>query len=297
MQTSTGMYESDHVRVRRVECRAGQGPAGGVEEPLRDALVLPSRGVFGVHHARHTESFADPTAALFFARGRPHRISHPAPGGDECIVLEFDDATLHTALARGAGADTLLAPKLRFSVPLSPALVTVRMLLRTALLHGGVDGMAVEEAACGLLAGAIAGATAEPSRRVHRTRTTARHHAQCDAVRATILRDPAARHTLASLGRGVHCTPYELARVFRRCTGTTVHGFITTTRLLLGVERLVGGDDDVSRIALAAGFSSHSHFTATLRRATGLTPAALRRSARVNPVSEVRRILTAGTSH
>jgi AraC family transcriptional regulator len=292
MLTSTGVYQSSRVRLRRVECRAGQGPAGGIEDPLRDSIVLPARGVFVVHHARHAETLADPTVALFFAQGRPHRISHPVAGGDACIVLEFDAATLTTALVEGAGVDCLLHPRLRVQTTLPPALIALRALLWRVLLRGGGDDEAVEEATFGLLAGALAGAVAEPPRRVHRASTSIRHEEMCEAVRRTVLRDPAARHSLDSLARSVHSTPYELARNFRRCTGTTIHGFITTARLALGVERLLAGGDDVSRIALAAGFSSHSHFTATLRRATGVTPADLR-SARSNPVREVRRILTA----
>jgi AraC-like DNA-binding protein len=51
--------------------------------------------------------------------------------------------------------------------------------------------------------------------------------------------------------------------------------------------------EDLTTIALDAGFASHSHFTARFRDSFGCTPAALRHCARADKVAELRKIVTA----
>jgi Helix-turn-helix domain len=48
-------------------------------------------------------------------------------------------------------------------------------------------------------------------------------------------------------------------------------------RLKAALERLAAGDEDVAAIARAVGFSSHSHLTASFRRAFGVQPSRIRR--------------------
>ena len=54
--------------------------------------------------------------------------------------------------------------------------------------------------------------------------------------------------------------------------------------------------DDLTAIALDAGFASHSHFTARFRSFFGCTPAGLRRLASAAKIAELRKIVTAGVS-
>ena len=83
--------------------------------------------------------------------------------------------------------------------------------------------------------------------------------------------------TLDELGRAINVSPFHLARSFRRHTGYTLHEYRTHLRLRAALERLAAGDEDVAVIARAVGFSSHSHLTASFRRAFGVPPSCVRK--------------------
>jgi AraC family transcriptional regulator len=68
---------------------------------------------------------------------------------------------------------------------------------------------------------------------------------------------------------------YHLCRTFRKATGQSLHGYRSALRLRHALEAIRAGERLVD-VALNAGFSSHSHFTAAFRAAYGKTPASLR---------------------
>ena len=86
------------------------------------------------------------------------------------------------------------------------------------------------------------------------------------------------RVSLSDLARRLSVSEFHLCRVFREQTGLTLHAFQTELRLRSGLEMLADTRLDISRIALELGFSSHSHFSDTLRRRFSRTPISIRRS-------------------
>ncbi len=86
------------------------------------------------------------------------------------------------------------------------------------------------------------------------------------------------RLTLEELSRAVGVTAPHLTSVFRAVEGLPLYQYLLRARLeqamamLLPQERPV----DLSEIALQAGFSSHSHFTAAFRRMFGCAPGIVR---------------------
>jgi AraC-like DNA-binding protein len=66
-----------------------------------------------------------------------------------------------------------------------------------------------------------------------------------------------------------------------------IHRYLTQMRLRAGMEQLLDGVDDITRLALELGFSSHSHFTESFRREFGCTPSELRRK----PATEISKNL------
>jgi AraC-like DNA-binding protein len=83
--------------------------------------------------------------------------------------------------------------------------------------------------------------------------------------------------TLADIARATRCSSFHLARLFRSELGTSLRRYQERLRLAAAIERLAAGEADLLRLALDLGFTSHSHFTATFRRALGVTPSDLRR--------------------
>src|SRR5262249_37657599 len=121
------------------------------------------------------------------------------------------------------------------------------------------------------LADVLAQAGAEPAWPSTRDRTAdAIQH-----VRALIASTPTAPFSLSSLARHADMTPFQLCRAFTRGCGETMTTYRLRLRLLASLERLQAGDPLVD-IALACGFSSHSHFGAAFRAAFGITPSSWR---------------------
>jgi len=74
---------------------------------------------------------------------------------------------------------------------------------------------------------------------------------------------------------GVH--EVHLVRAFRRHFGVTPGAYLRGLRIDRARQALVESDAPIADLALAAGFSSQSHFTRVFHRLTGATPAAYRR--------------------
>jgi AraC family transcriptional regulator len=276
-----GMFTSDLVHVRRVVCRPARTATSGIEYADDDTLVLPVRGVFTKHLARHRQVLAEPTQALFFAADRPYRVSHPSLAGDECIVFRFAPELLHDAL----GDDPV-----RPCAVLSPGAILARDLVHRRLMRGQADPLDVDETAVAMLGDVVRAAReghASSSLAV-RPRTRHRRREQAEAVQLRILADPSDDAGLASLARTAHTTPWHLARLFRAEVGIPIHQYRLRVRLARAVTLLLDTDRPLTRIALEVGFSSHSHFTAVFRRMTGVGPGRVRRGMRLE---EVRRIL------
>lgn len=75
-------------------------------------------------------------------------------------------------------------------------------------------------------------------------------------------------------------SPSHFLRAFRQTSGQAPHQYVVAQRLAL-VERLTKTTDmPFAAVAKAAGFSSNSHMTATMKRTWGITPNKLRREER-----------------
>jgi transcriptional regulator of acetoin/glycerol metabolism/AraC-like DNA-binding protein len=73
---------------------------------------------------------------------------------------------------------------------------------------------------------------------------------------------------------------HHFARAFRQSVGEPPHSYILRRRIDRAREMLRKTDRPLSEIALAVGFSDHSHFARHFRRLVGITPSAARWSER-----------------
>ena len=89
-------------------------------------------------------------------------------------------------------------------------------------------------------------------------------------------RNPPLMMELASEA-GVH--PSTLSTSFRRAFGLSPGEYLREYRLARARVDLADTHDEIAAIALRHGFADQSHFTRQLKRHTGFTPAAYRRSA------------------
>ncbi len=155
---------------------------------------------------------------------------------------------------------------------------------RARLLHASIihelsrrdrlDDLLLEESTLHLAGLMVRAAYEQPSRAVAATTPRAR-----DCVAAAgefIARHAAGPITLKDIAAASGCTEWHLARSFAAVTGTTIHRHLTTIRLRMGLDRVLGSAEGMTQIAAACGFADHSHFTSAFRREYGMPPSQAR---------------------
>src|SRR5262249_31660831 len=160
-------------------------------------------------------------------------------------------------------ADSPERPFRSSAAVITPSLALKLHQLRRLILFAQSDNaLAIEERCASLLMEALANAGEEQNThlRKSRERTRKAHLDLVDATRAVLARRFREKLSLADLARAVFSSPFHLARIFRRETGTTLHRQLNRLRLRLALEHLANGKPDLTMLALDLGFSSHAHF-------------------------------------
>jgi len=275
------LHESAQVALVDVRCRPADHARGPEELSPTNDLVFPRTGVF-LRHVHRADVVGDPSQVLFFRRDEPYRVSHPARCGDDCTSFAFAPSLLVEAVQAHDPhvQDRPTQPFTFMQAPCPARAFLLHQRIRQAARAETRDPLALDEAAIALLAAVLAHAYAGrdaphvPAR--HSTRDA--HRAQVEQVQVLLAQRFAESLALDALAHAVHSSPFHLARLFRRETGLSLHQYRLRLRLCAALERLVEGEQDLTRLALELGFSSHAHFSDTFRRALGLAPSACRRS-------------------
>lgn len=88
----------------------------------------------------------------------------------------------------------------------------------------------------------------------------------------------APRWTLHDVADAACCSPFHLARSFRKHTGLSLHGYRQRLRLAAALQRLEEGERELAALAHELGYSSQSHLGSAFVREIGVTPAQARRT-------------------
>jgi len=165
---------------------------------------------------------------------------------------------------------------------------STKALERAGEIQGPVSGWLAERlydefqrpmAAGGLaLEGMLLELTAEAARRVGQGAAkitpewlkNARRHLESNCLRAV---------SLAEMARVSGMHRVHVSREFRKHFGTTIGEFLRSLRVQHARRLLSSTTQTLTDIALDCGFADQSHFSATFRRFTGLTPAVFRQMA------------------
>ena len=92
--------------------------------------------------------------------------------------------------------------------------------------------------------------------------------------------EPATAWTVAELANRVHVSRAKLAARFSSLVGQPPMGYLTSWRLALAADRLVGSDATTATVAAEIGYSSAFTFSTAFSRAYGMSPTAYRRGRR-----------------
>ena len=234
-------------------------------------VCLPYRGLF-VWHVGGDDVVGDANQVLFVAGGESYHLSQPR-SSDYAELIITPDPELLDEVAEGPRASLSFHPLFqrrsrRAGFELQQS--RTRFLQRATSADGNESGL--EEWMITLLRAALDTdrRTSEPSRTTRRLISRAKEFLEANL--ASPIR-------LVDVARAVGASPAYLTDTFRRVEGIPLHGYLTQLRLARALVELRQADD-LTRLALDLGFSSHSHFTATFRRAFGCTPSQFRGSPR-----------------
>lgn len=243
----------------------------------RAHVVFPRRSVV-IRHLGREPVLATPNHAMLYNADQAYRRQLHSDRGDESVFVALPRESLERIAAEGA---PVLDGGMRIRVTHVPTDRRTYLLqhLLVRHLHGGpADVLDAEEVATRVTLRTLGGRL--PGRIAARARTTSAHRRLAEAAKSELAADPAARVTLGELAARLHVSPFHLARVFRAQTGFTLAGYRQALRLRTALEQLPLSERDLTALALALGFSSHSHFTASFTREYGVPPSAVRDSRR-----------------
>lgn len=298
---SRRLFRSALVTITDVDCCAPQGGCGAEEFTTADEIVFPRGGIFE-RRLGTRRIVGDPARVQYFRRADGYRISHPAEGGDRCTVLSLNETLLSDLLAGCERATPGCGPAhLPFlDGPMRDADFLDVHRLRRAARDSAAEPLEIEECALAV-AGSVLSlshvANGHAAARRHRGSTTAAHREIADAARQHLAASFDRVDSLAQIARAVHSSPFHLARLFRGCTGMSLHQHRTRLRMAAALQRLNGGAQDLTHLAFELGYSSHSRFTAAFRACFGCTPSQFRGLSRRTQVSTIRTAGGRGASY
>jgi AraC family transcriptional regulator len=285
--TRKSLFQSATLQIGLFEARGVTHACGDVEQQDRNAVVLPLAGVFAKHDAPGRQVIGTPSHAVFVAADTAYRISYPGGIGDRALILRFGDELAPEHVDRSG--DAALASN---GLLPAPAMM-LRNMLGARLGQDDVDDFEIETIGLDLLN--VSFAAMRKEKLASRPSALARRMRATERVKEAIAVAPSEKWTVAQLARLANLSPFHLCHVFRQMAGTSIYHYVLQERLAQALDAVLDGDDDLTAIALDAGFASHSHFTARFRGFFGCTPAALRRNATAARLVELRKIVTART--
>lgn len=274
------LFRRDGLLAGSWTCSCSDPAPGAVEWAPRHEIVFVRRGAF-VRHVAGRTAHADANHVLFFRAAQEYRISHPVPGGDLCTVFAVDDSTLSHLLVSAVGGSTWRDGQLPDSNwPIDSRTFLAHRRLVSLLANGTPqDELALEEVSLSLLQRALAFPCGGPLDREPRwCGTDPRHRRAVADVQEFLAARYGDSSSLEEIAAAASYSKYHLCRIFRDTAGLTIHRYRNRLRLRAALERLTDPGVDLSAVAFAVGFSSHSHFSDAFRREFGIPPSKARRT-------------------
>ena len=226
-------------------------------------LVLVPEGAYWEGWSSHRVRLR-PGSVLFRPPGQPHENGFD--GGDVvALVVSYPRERLGPRARRLS--PTLLPPSL------GDLVAQVRLELRR---HDGSSASALEGLALLLLS------------RVERLPDSDPAPGWLSEALDYIERHFAERIALTEVARAVALHRTTVAAAFRRHLNRSVGQTIRNTRIRRALDLIVSGEKPLSEVALECGFFDQAHMGRLVRRHAGRSPAAIRRTAGLRPLTSPR---------
>ncbi len=284
------LYESSLCWVGEFRCAVSHPEFTTLGSPSFGPLIAIPRYPVKIRQSGSASFIADSCAAVLHSLGVEYDRAPLTGSGDWCVVIHykprvFEDGIPPALIGRGWSGRAHLDSAAHMS----------QWLVRERLLDPprcrdefAIDSQMIH------IAVSLFERTSESSSQCHaRAGTKHRHRELAEAVREQLAREPEAPHTLSDLASMLHCSPFHLSRVFVGATGASIHQHLIILRVRLALHLMCDPSRSVTEVALASGFSSHSHFTDTFRSFFGMPPSEARRLASRSTWQEMSTILEA----
>ena len=295
------LFSTAIITVGRWRCPV-EHPVFADSGPARAHLFVFPRSSVWIQHEGDRRFVADPATVTFYNRGQRYRRFPLSLDGDRGEWFAVAPAVLAEVLTRRDPGVHDRGHRL-FAMTHGPSDRASYLAQRSAYEHvcrdAAPDPLFVEETMLAVLDRVI-GLADGRSRRGSGQRPPPRREAEsarvsrdlAERAREVLAQRFADRMSLSDLAAAVGCSPFHLARSFRRAAGTTLHAHRTDLRLRTALEHLGEPRSDLLELALSLGYSSHSHFTDVFRAAFGTTPSEVRAVLTRARVREMVRVLT-----
>lgn len=274
------IFESPVVMAGEFRCPVGH-PRFEDTGPTRQYCFVFPRHACWIEQQGLRPFVADSTIVPLYNLGHPYRRGVISADGDATDWFAASPAVLREMVAvfdphRAHGTDQLFARP--FVAATSATFLAQRCVFEHLHQAAAPDVMFVEESVLEVLANVLEReyAAAPP------TAGPTAHRDLAERAREHLARTFRQRDGVSDVATAIGSSAFHLCRVFRRETGLTLHHYRTELRLRWSLEAL-GDGTDILTVALAAGFSHHSHFTAAFRRSFGILPSAFREIGRDDP--------------
>ena len=271
----TIVFQTPIVRAARFRCDTRDPRFRDCGPATNCAVVFPRTAVW-LRYSNARSFVADPSVATLYNPGQDYTRRQISPEGDRC-----DWFGVSPSLALDIAASIDLHSLDRHERPFMPQFAPVdrdlylaQRTLFTRLERNAIDVLEAEESVVSIVTSVLRRACSKTD-----SWSKEDNDARIDLVeraKAALVSRVFEQTSLNTLALELCVSPFHLCRVFREGTGSTLHEFKTDMRIRFALERLEDRSADLSRIALDSGFSSHSHFTASVRQRMGQTPSALR---------------------
>ena len=262
-ENSVGLIESLHVVGPRAAPPRQESFGADYQ------VCLPYRGAF-LWHVGRDAIVADANQVLFVAGGEGYRMSRPIEGGYAELIVTVPPSLLAELLGVGerqVAAHALFRRRCRLA---EKRLQWLGARGLHGSRHAGWDGLASEEWLVAFLRTSLAVRTAAPGASPSTVRSLTRAKEYLAANLASPVR-------LSHVATAARTSPAYLTTLFSRLEGVSLHQYLVQLRLARSLVELPHAPD-ITRLASDLGFSTHSHFTSSFRRAFGCTPSAYRDS-------------------
>lgn len=279
------LFESPLFSVTDYRCHDHKGGPSAEEKSENNSIVLMRHGAFTMHFGKRRVT-ADVNQAVFFSKNSVYRISHPTDHGDRGTSFLVAPRILND-IVRELDPTIDEHPDQPFTFVTSTCDTQLFWLCRTFVqrleraAEEPLEHLWADVTALQWVADVLESAFEKHDKptRSQRTSTKTDHAEKTEAAKAFLASRMSEQVMLTEVAHEVAASPFNFARIFQQQTGLPVHRYLTLLRLRASLELLFDGHDDLTKLALDLGFSSHSHFTNIFRREFGHAPSEVRKNA------------------